>query len=693
MPPVCFQYGLLPPHEGADIIERQMTLAHRYRNKLIEIERRRRMLARDVLAADPRIAQLNAELAEAIAARDAAREQIKAMRAASRSRSESAAVRTAAKELAAKVAPLVRQLKDIKREVVSSPDVRAALDALEESAKNEHKAARASCGVYWGTYLLEESAMRQARGQAGMPEFRRRRRGGSVGVQIQKGIPLEELWGSDQGGDQRIRIERPDDAAWDPGTPRGVRRRMSRTVLRLRIGSTESGRPIWGAWRMIMHRPLPAGCSIKAATVVAVPRNCWQMYWTVSILVDAPAGTFGRRNTPPGGRCAVNLGFAMRDFGIRAGYVVGDDGYHAEILVPFKRDKEKGIHGVVDALSKCESIRGFRDRELDSMKSKLAEWWAAFRADYGARNSDAFAEHRDRVANGRALPDAGTLLEFGTGAGAALRDAETTTTLVTLGEALRRVGEYIQSGGPGPAAPGWLTAKLAHICHWRSLSAARQMSLRWRDERFTGDDGGFAIVDAWRAREDHLECYESGMRRRALLARREIFRIFASKLASRYRDIVIDNTDLSALATRPKTEDEAHGFQRSQQRLAAGSLLRLTLQQAFGADHWRHVSSVDLSRTCSLCGAINEIDHTTGDRMHRCVSCREVWDQDRNFCLNALKLPPPEEPDDKEPRKPSAMSRMRAAKRKASPAADAGNQEVAGTQIEMNADDDEESAA
>lgn len=633
MPPIAYQYGLLPPHVGADVVDRQMTLNHRYHNQLIEIERRRRRRAREALLSSPAVAEADRLLTEAVAARDAARDQIKVARSAARGRAETADARATAKNLAAEVARLTKVAKEAKRSAAQDAEIRMKLDAIDQMAKDEHKAARKASGVYWGTYLLTESAMRAARGQSGMPEFRRRRRGGLLGVQIQGGIPQEELWG----GDSRVVITRPSDDAWSQGVRRCDRRRAARTVLRMRV-SSERGRPIWAEWRMIMHRPLPPG-RIKAITIVAVPRNCWQMSWTVSILVDAPEG-FGRKNRPDSGRVALNLGFHRKEDGsIRAGYVVGDDGHHEEIVVPFSRDRARGVHGVIDALEKSASIRGFRDKWLDQMKEKLGAWYAPIR--------ERFAKVRDRIAAERDQERAGP-------------------NHWILAEAWKRIAMY-SSSPDAPLLPDWIASRIAHVHAWRSPAAARQLYFRWRDNRFQDDEPAFAIMEEWRKREDHLECYESGMRRRALLARREIFRLAAARLSARYRELVVDDTDLRDLVKKPRPEEEARGFQRRNQTIAAGSSLRDTFKMAFGTEAVA-VKAAHLTVRCHACKAENDIARESGERMHTCTACAVTWDIDYNFCCNALAAPV-ERPEAK-PAKATATERMRAARTKR-PAADA----------------------
>jgi len=47
---LVYRYGCLPPTEKADLVDQQISLAHKYQNKLIEFEHQRRK-GRDAIRA------------------------------------------------------------------------------------------------------------------------------------------------------------------------------------------------------------------------------------------------------------------------------------------------------------------------------------------------------------------------------------------------------------------------------------------------------------------------------------------------------------------------------------------------------------------------------------------------------------------------------------------------------------------
>lgn len=714
-----YEYGLLPPHTNAALVNEQMLRAHRYRNMLVEIERDRRQKIRAAMAAHPDLAPLEERLRSLCDQRDKLREEIQAQRRRTRSRSESADQRQAVKDLTAQIKPLRETVNATRTGVARDSSVKEAMVAAEEDAKARLKKARSECGVYWGTYLLQEQAADQARRERTPPKFVRWNGEGRVSVQIQKGIPLADLWGA--GTQVQIQPVHPD--AWDQTgtTRRGVRRRLSRTVLRLRVGSEGAGNriPIWAEWRMIMHRAIPDGARIKVATVSRRRRDCTSWDWRVQLTVDVSACEV-TRPAPASGAVALNLGFCQRGPGvIRSGYLVGDDGFEREILVTKSDDvrvsratqrgpvvhpgetghalhghdvncaqtdsgmprhvngtypeqpeaigtrqgrrldelshamhgqldcqeqpgttgteetsgrtghAERGLTGgavdqrggsatstiesseqtspgdtpglsrtvpnwIINGLTKADSIRSFRDKALDAMKAILCTWRAGNDVD-----REAIVNLIAEWSKGRARPDAGT-----SGPTSIAQDA----------------------------LPEWFVKGTEALHAWRSAERFRRLVEAWSTQRFAGDEAVFSLMSAWRERDEHLERYESGLRRSALRDRRESYRIVAAQMAARYRVLIIDDTDLSQFQRSPSVESKevAYPAVKRQQRYAAGSELRGVMINAFGEDRVVRLSHKDMTRRCHQCGHINHWDRLEHDRYHTCDGCGKRWDQDSN---------------------------------------------------------------
>ncbi len=151
--------GLLPPTLGADLVIDQMRGAHRYRNTLIEIERERRTRVRAVMASHSSVVDLEQELATITKSRDEARELILQSRKASRSRSEGSEQRAVVRRLGDRVRELRAAIRELRAAISNDPAIKQQLTDAEEHAQQRVRDARGTCGVYWGSYLLQEAAM------------------------------------------------------------------------------------------------------------------------------------------------------------------------------------------------------------------------------------------------------------------------------------------------------------------------------------------------------------------------------------------------------------------------------------------------------------------------------------------------------------------------------------------------------
>lgn len=336
-----YQYGLLPPTEGASVVHAQMRLAHRYYNDLVAIERGRLNACRALMSTDYSVAEAEAARDDALKRLDEARAASKAARIARRTRDDSPEMRDAvasAKADLARASLLVSAAKMTAKDTLRSH--RHALDLV--------KSCRAYSGVYWGTYTLVEAAVEAASKSTradGGPWHKRWDGSGQVGMYIQGGADLCDIVGT---GNQ---IQWPE---YVEGT-----RVAQRTSVRLRIQSDERGGPVWATWPMVYHRPLPEGARFKRA-VVTLRRRGRREEWTLEVTVDMSA--CAPRRARAEGSCVLHVGWRADSEGVRVGTWLGSDGATGTIVCPMR---------VLTGLEKSESLRSIRDRAQDAMKATL----------------------------------------------------------------------------------------------------------------------------------------------------------------------------------------------------------------------------------------------------------------------------------------------------------------------------------
>lgn len=579
-----YKFGLLAPTSNEDLVRRQMRAAHIYRNTLTEIERGRRDAERSAISASDAVTVAEAELDAASAAVKEAEDEVKQKRAKVRARRvETDEQRAAVKAAKARLKTARAALGQIRRAAkVELADTRKE---LEGHSKELIKSAREHCGTYWGTYLLVENASDQSRkttplyeyGLPKDPRFVRWHGEGRVGVQIQAqaGKPpflSEHVFKANT----LLQIAGVDERAWLPETPRGDRRRLSRTTLRMRVESDEKKRPIWAEWPMVMHRPLPAGV-IKCAAV-SLRKIGPREVWSVEITVDeAPA-----RPTCGEGTVAVHLGWHKVENGVRVAtwmtptgeageLVLGDVGRRDGVWVRQNGTKVAGptaSETVLSGLERADWLRSTRDKRFDEAREALCAW-------------------------------------------------------LTEND-----------------APGWMREATATLHAWKSEARLAALALRWRRNRWAGDDAAYDALETWRYHDYHLWQWESNQRTSALRQRREVYRLFAAELSRRFGTVIIDDTRLDKVAQRPNVEDE-EGHKKAQQaarQKVAVSELRTCIKNAFTGRGGTVavVEAQNISATCPSCGTVKASHVDVESHSTACPSCGYVWGMDKTALVNML---------------------------------------------------------
>lgn len=350
-----YSYGCRAPHICAAEAREQMRLSHKYRNRLCEIELERRRAAHEaVRSATPELVAAEAEAAELTAQIEARRGAVKAANAAARSRTASAQERDAIKQLQESRRVVYERIKSLKS-AAYAPDgaARVAVDAVDEIAASSVRAARAECGVYWGTYLTIEQAARSMR-QGAPPRFLRWDGGGRIAVQLQGGLSVDAALG---GEDSRLRLVRVSEF-----TARG----KARYDAYLRIGSNPDRSPQWCVARATLHRIPPAGARIKWAWLLCRPVGP-RMEWSLQIVLAGDAETFRRGPRASSGMVAIDLGWRALPDRLRVAVWRGSDGQSGELSIP--RDE-------LSRWTKLPELRSIRDRHFDEIRPALAAWIA-----------------------------------------------------------------------------------------------------------------------------------------------------------------------------------------------------------------------------------------------------------------------------------------------------------------------------
>ena len=366
-----YTYGLRSPVENHDRVIDQLRLASVYRNKLVEIELARRAATDDTLRElCPGLLECEADLATVNAAIEDVVAQQRGRNQRARGMTDEADFRDRLAELKPRRKELAARRKTLRAGSFAAPATQERLTAVNETAAVAIRAARASCGVFWGTYLLVEQAADAFR-KGAPPVFRGFRGEGRIAVQLQGGMTWDE---ASSGEDTRLRIVHTPQT--ETRTARngtvlpmpGAKRQAQQYTLWLRIGS-DGRAPIWATWPLILHRPIPDGTRIMWAIVrreIIVGHERWHL--TLSLRDDTDQA-FVRRDVAAAGVCGVDIGYRyIDDRAQRVAYWHGSDGASGELQLPA---------GKVAEWKKVDDLQSIRDDLHNVARAALRDWLAA----------------------------------------------------------------------------------------------------------------------------------------------------------------------------------------------------------------------------------------------------------------------------------------------------------------------------
>ena len=186
--------------------------------------------------------------------------------------------------------------------------------------------------------------------------------------------------------------------------------------------------------------------------------------------------------------------------------------------------------------------------------------------------------------------------------------------------------------------PDWWVEKTAHIKKWKSPARLAALALRWRQNRFDGDEVMYIDVESWRRKDRHLWSWEANLSNRLLLRRREEWRKLGVQLSRRYNTLVIEDMPITDFKEGEKKEETCKKVRGNLFKAAPGTF-REVLRSAFEKRGGKLVKVPPewTTKTCHLCGDVGEWD-SARVLEHTCSGCEQKWDQDLNACLNLLAV-------------------------------------------------------
>lgn len=190
----------------------------------------------------------------------------------------------------------------------------------------------------------------------------------------------------------------------------------------------------------------------------------------------------------------------------------------------------------------------------------------------------------------------------------------------------------------GAQTPDWWKETTKAIGQWKAEARLASLVLRWRDNRFSGDEKMFEAVETWRKRDRHLYEYEGNLRDQLQSWRENHYRNFAAGLRRTYRTAVVEALDLRDFHVLPEAEETPENeLVRQNTRNACLSILFRCIKESMA--EMVKVPAEYTTMKCHKCGHIEDFDRLILARV--CPKCSDKEDQDRVAAINLLHFAVP----------------------------------------------------
>jgi len=620
IPKRVYLYGARP-HDRED--ERQVLnqfwLAHVLRNKLVEVELKRRDdTSKLLLKLCPRLVEIETEIGQRAEKADlekgtpaspatgleAQADEIQAQINDARMRNKSKAPTKSSKELAAqkkvvkdRIAALRAEAKALRADLFKNSEWRDVSRQIETDATDAVKRLRdinpddESAGLYKLFSTAVDKTIKSCQSfRKGRPP---RRRPGHLknelySLQIKKGMTIDELLsGTDQHASLTIHAPRrvlcssclttnrvakkaggePPDLSKCPCAVSPTYSKKRTATIKVRIATPRvpkskrvKGEPamsrVYATFDFTYHRDLPSDSSIKYIEI-SRRRVGVDYRWFVHFVLARPSWNPG--DLAQSGTVGIDVGWRKTPDGLRIATWAGSDGREGELVLPTWWLQEQ---------SRVNSMQALRKTNFNEAVELLREWLKT-------QDADALTER--------------------------LRDAR------------------------------------AHLHSWKSERRLANLVRRWKDEKsgLPGEDETFAAMERWRNRDLHLLKFESHLRDQLGEGRRDLYRKFAAMLSRNYATARLESIDLRTFHIE-RSEGMTEQQKRAKMYVRHAGLSDLVKSITQRMRHTEKVDPTNTSAACNECGSVSYSVKDKAALVRKCSSCHSTFDRDRNAARNIL---------------------------------------------------------
>lgn len=172
------------------------------------------------------------------------------------------------------------------------------------------------------------------------------------------------------------------------------------------------------------------------------------------------------------------------------------------------------------------------------------------------------------------------------------------------------------------AEHSWLHEECETLPSWRSPVRLAKVVRKWRTQRVPGDTAAYEAAEAWRYHDYHMWAWETGLRKKAERYTKDMYRVFARRLADLYEFASVPDTDFARL----RVSDDEQWVTDIRQWSAVG-----TLREYIMAAFRDRVTKRSAIPKCPACGA-----ETFGRQTIFCSKCPTEEDRDYAVAIGML---------------------------------------------------------
>lgn len=202
----------------------------------------------------------------------------------------------------------------------------------------------------------------------------------------------------------------------------------------------------------------------------------------------------------------------------------------------------------------------------------------------------------------------------------------------------------------GDRWPEWLKQETRYVAQWQKYKSANRLARlcwQWRKESHKpglvpADLELLRVIESWRKQDKHLYEWQANQTARVLDTRKYIYRCFAKDMATKYRQVAVEEMDLRDFAElpeedEPKDSPSAAAARPRRFKVALSTLREALLDAVVRADgEWVTIEPAHTTKKCATCGTMNVFD-AAKNLEHTCSGCGQAWDQDANAARNLLR--------------------------------------------------------